>query len=156
MPVTVAQQVPSGVELSGMIIPDNKPLPTHMLPNDVLYSLCFFYVDIRYSGSEYGKYQALLYLVIDQNHQRRVYFINTKGYGSDIHGSWDELPNGDFVVHFHCMGSRGIAMYGAQNVEFKCVGIEDVPGICHMQFKVFEACDEAHKAFVKAKLPQCV
>ena len=96
-----------------------KPLPVRSMLGRTVYCLCIHYFD----DFHVGQYQSLLYLLRDENGMNRVYFVNEKGYGSDIHGVWSccDAPGGNvnICISFHCLGSRGIAMHGARNLTFQ-------------------------------------
>ena len=85
-------------------------LPIHsMIPDEFKYKLCLEYTDANHSGP----FQAMIYLIKDQNDVSKVYFISEKGHPSGFHGSWhpeERLVWGALrscvVVTFHCCGTR--------------------------------------------------
>ncbi len=83
-----------------------------MFPAIVVFALTILWDDSRHRGP----FQALLKLIVDGNGAHRLYFVKEKGYGSDIHGKWVvRFCEGKLYIDindFHCMGSRGVAMYG--------------------------------------------
>ena len=101
-----------------MVVVDERQQmpPTTVVP--LTWVTRFYYFDPVCTG----EFQAQLFL-INSGGRNVVYFCDTGGIGTDLHGSWSWW-RGDYGitylhVEFHYLGSRGIRNEGSRCLTFK-------------------------------------